>query len=72
MPTLYQFKPMKRLTFSLCMPQCVILLRYVKRDGPVERFHSFVQVQNRTNLLFHITFINYLEACVLIVLIIQR
>jgi hypothetical protein len=31
-----------------CMSQFVILLRYVKRDGPVERFHSFVQVQNRT------------------------
>jgi hypothetical protein len=28
--------------------QFVILLRYVKRDGPVERFHSFVQVQNVT------------------------
>jgi hypothetical protein len=26
----------------------VILLQYVKRDGPVERFNSFVQVQNRT------------------------
>jgi hypothetical protein len=43
MPTFYQLKPMKRLEF-----QFVILLRYVKRDGPVERFHSFVQVQNRT------------------------
>jgi Ethanolamine utilization protein EutJ (predicted chaperonin) len=31
-----------------CMSQFVILLRYVKRDGPVEKFHSFVQVQNRT------------------------
>jgi hypothetical protein len=31
-----------------CMSQFVMLLRYVKRDGPVERFHSFVQVQNRT------------------------
>jgi hypothetical protein len=31
-----------------CMSQFVILLRYVKRDGPVERFNSFVQVQNRT------------------------
>jgi hypothetical protein len=31
-----------------CMSQFVVLLRYVKRDGPVERFHSFVQVQNRT------------------------
>jgi hypothetical protein len=31
-----------------CMSQYVILLRYVKRDSPVERFHSFVQVQNRT------------------------
>jgi hypothetical protein len=31
-----------------CMSQFVILLQYVKRDGPVERFHSFVQVQNRT------------------------
>jgi hypothetical protein len=31
-----------------CMSQFVILLRHVKRDGPVERFHSFVQVQNRT------------------------
>jgi hypothetical protein len=31
-----------------CMSQFVILLRYVKRDSPVERFHSFVQVQNRT------------------------
>jgi hypothetical protein len=31
-----------------CTSQCVILLRYVKRYGPVERFHSFVQVQNRT------------------------
>jgi hypothetical protein len=30
------------------MSQFVILLRYVKRDGPFERFHSFVQVQNRT------------------------
>jgi hypothetical protein len=29
------------------MSQFVILLRYVKCDGPVERFHSFVQVQNR-------------------------
>jgi hypothetical protein len=31
-----------------CMSQFVILLRYAKRDGPVERYHSFVQVQNRT------------------------
>jgi hypothetical protein len=31
-----------------CTSQFVILLRYDKRDGPVERFHSFVQVQNRT------------------------
>jgi hypothetical protein len=31
-----------------CMSQFVILLRYVKCDSPVERFHSFVQVQNRT------------------------
>jgi hypothetical protein len=31
-----------------CMSQFFILLRYVERDGPVERFHSFVQVQNRT------------------------
>jgi hypothetical protein len=31
-----------------CMSQCVILLRYVKRDGPVERLNSFVHVQNRT------------------------
>jgi hypothetical protein len=31
-----------------CTSQCVILLRYVKRDGPVERFNSFVQVKNRT------------------------
>jgi hypothetical protein len=31
-----------------CMSQFVILLRYIKRDGPAERFHSFVQVQNRT------------------------
>jgi hypothetical protein len=30
------------------MSQFVILLRYVKRDGPVDRFHSLVQVQNRT------------------------
>jgi hypothetical protein len=28
-------------TDILCMSQFVILLRYVKRDGPVERFHSF-------------------------------
>jgi hypothetical protein len=26
----------------------VILLRYVKRDGPFEKFHSIFQVQNRT------------------------
>jgi hypothetical protein len=31
-----------------CMSQFVILLRYVTRDGPVERFHSFVEDQNRT------------------------
>jgi hypothetical protein len=31
-----------------CMSQFVILLRYVTRDGPVERFHFFVQVKNRT------------------------
>jgi hypothetical protein len=31
-----------------CMSQFVILLRYVKRDGSVERFHPFFQVQNRT------------------------
>jgi hypothetical protein len=31
-----------------CMSQFVILLQYVKRDGLVERFNSFVQVQNRT------------------------
>jgi hypothetical protein len=31
-----------------CMSQFVILLRYAKRDGPVERFNSFVQIQNRT------------------------
>jgi hypothetical protein len=43
MPTVYQFKPMKRLTF-----QFVILLQYVKRDGPVDRFNSFVQVQTPT------------------------
>jgi hypothetical protein len=30
------------------MSQFVILLQYVKRDGPVERLHSFVKVQNRT------------------------
>jgi hypothetical protein len=30
------------------MSQFVILLPYVKRDGRVERFHSFVQFQNRT------------------------
>jgi hypothetical protein len=31
-----------------CLSKFAILLRYVKRDGPVERFHSFVQVKNRT------------------------
>jgi hypothetical protein len=31
-----------------CMSQFVILLRYVKRDGLVERFNSSVQAQNRT------------------------
>jgi hypothetical protein len=31
-----------------CMSQFVILLRYVKRDGPDEKFHTFVQVQNHT------------------------
>jgi hypothetical protein len=31
-----------------CVSQFVLLLRYVKRDGPVERFHSFVPVQNLT------------------------
>jgi hypothetical protein len=31
-----------------CMSQFVMLLRHVKRAGLVERFHSFVQVQNRT------------------------
>jgi hypothetical protein len=46
MPTLYQFKPIKRLTFHACLS--LFLLRYVKRDGPVERLHSFVHVQNRT------------------------
>jgi hypothetical protein len=30
------------------MSQFVILLRYVKRGGPVDRFNSFVQVQIRT------------------------
>jgi hypothetical protein len=33
-------------TDILCMSQFVLLLRYVKRDGPVERFNSFVPVQN--------------------------
>jgi hypothetical protein len=37
-----------KTTDSSCMSQFVILLRYVKRDGPVERFNSFVQVQKRT------------------------
>jgi hypothetical protein len=27
------------------MSQFVMLLRYVKRDGPVDRFNSFVQVK---------------------------
>jgi hypothetical protein len=31
-----------------CMSQIVILLRHVKHDSPVERFHCSVQVQNRT------------------------
>jgi hypothetical protein len=29
------------ITDILCIPQFVILLRYVKLDGPVERFYSF-------------------------------
>jgi hypothetical protein len=31
-----------------CTSQFVILLRHVKRDGPVERFRSFAQVQVHT------------------------
>lgn len=31
-----------------CMSQFVMLLQYIKRGGPVERFHSFIQVQNHT------------------------
>jgi hypothetical protein len=31
-----------------CMSKFVILLWYVKCDGPVESFNSFVQDQNRT------------------------
>jgi hypothetical protein len=46
MPTLYQLKPIKLLTFHACL--FVIFLRYAKRDGPVDRFNSFVQVKNRT------------------------
>jgi hypothetical protein len=37
-----------KTTDILCMSKFVILLRYVKRNGTVERFHSFVKVQNRT------------------------
>jgi hypothetical protein len=33
------------MTDILCIPQFIILLRYVKLDGPVERFYSFFQVQ---------------------------
>jgi hypothetical protein len=39
-----------------CMSQFVILLRYVKRDGPVERIHSFVQVQNRNEFIIPYNF----------------
>lgn len=36
MPTLYQFKPMIGLTFYAFL----MLLRYVKRDGPVKGLNS--------------------------------
>jgi hypothetical protein len=34
------------MTDTSCMSQFVILLRYVKREGLVERFYSFIRVQN--------------------------
>jgi hypothetical protein len=39
-----------------CMSKFVILLRYVKCDGPVEIFNSFVQVQNRKIRRFGVSF----------------
>jgi hypothetical protein len=43
------------MTDTSCRSQSAILLWYVKQDGLVERFHSFVQVQNpRAECLAHV------------------
>jgi hypothetical protein len=40
MPTVYQLKPTKQLTFNTC--HFIILLQYVKRGGLVERFANVI------------------------------